>query len=340
MKYPKYKKQDGAVAIIVSITIMAILSLIVISFSQLMRREERQSLDRHLSSQAYYAAESAINDAAAALSRGDINANHNTCKRLLGSGPLDSPVLDSALDVEYSCVTLSSDPTSLEFDSVPTNQSVQTELHSRDSAGNPSYLDNIDVTWQNPSGPNEFANDAVTEALPQNWDVNQVGLLRFEIFRLVDATGTYNRNALLNDRRIYWFYPNAGGTETADWTTTTNGSIINGSCSGNSCTVKLDGLPAGSFVVRMRSHYAATKVSIKGNLTAAGGTAYFYGAQVVVDATGKANDVLRRISARIAINETYPIPEYAVQAFDGICKDIDVVTAPLPGSVTYDPECQ
>jgi Tfp pilus assembly protein PilX len=328
MRFNNFKKQDGAVAIIVSVTIMAILSLIVISFSQLMRREERQALDRHLSSQAYYAAESAINDAAAALTRNEITANFNNCT----GSPLDRPVLDATLDVEYSCVTLSSDPTSLEFDSVSTNQSVQTELHSRDSSGLPSNLQSLKITWQNPTGDNYFVNNASTVSVPQTWPAQQVGLLRFEIFRLVDVTGTYNRDALLRDRRIFWFYPNLGGAGTVDWTAT-NGAIVNGNCTNSptgSCTVDLTGLPGGSYVVRIRSIYTDSKVSISG--TNAAGIAHFIGAQVVVDATGRANDVLRRISARIAINQTYPIPEFAVQAFDGICKDIDVT---LPGTVSY-----
>ena len=60
------KNQDGIVSLIVSITIMIIISLVVISFARLMRTEQEQALDRQLSSQAFYAAETAVNDVACA----------------------------------------------------------------------------------------------------------------------------------------------------------------------------------------------------------------------------------------------------------------------------------
>jgi hypothetical protein len=57
------RREGGFVSIIVCMIIMTILSLITIGFAQIMAREQRQALDRQLSSQAFYAAESGVNDA-------------------------------------------------------------------------------------------------------------------------------------------------------------------------------------------------------------------------------------------------------------------------------------
>src|SRR4051812_31465613 len=57
------KNEDGLVALLVVGILIILLSLVTVAFTKLMGREARQSLDRVLSTQAYYAAESGINDA-------------------------------------------------------------------------------------------------------------------------------------------------------------------------------------------------------------------------------------------------------------------------------------
>ena len=57
-------------SIVISIIIMVILSLIAISFARIMRQEQQQAYERQLHTQAYYAAESAVNDV-----RREINQN-------------------------------------------------------------------------------------------------------------------------------------------------------------------------------------------------------------------------------------------------------------------------
>ncbi len=63
-------KQDGFASIVIAIIMVIVLSLITVGFAQLMRTEQRSALDKQLSSQAYYAAETGVNDAAKALNAG------------------------------------------------------------------------------------------------------------------------------------------------------------------------------------------------------------------------------------------------------------------------------
>jgi Tfp pilus assembly protein PilX len=55
-------RQAGMVSIMVTMILMVVLSLIVIGFAQIARRNSRQSLDRQLSTSAFYAAEAGVND--------------------------------------------------------------------------------------------------------------------------------------------------------------------------------------------------------------------------------------------------------------------------------------
>ena len=62
--------QEGLVSITVSLIIMIIITLVVSSFALIVRREQRRTLDRQLSQQAFYAAEVGIADAQSAIKAG------------------------------------------------------------------------------------------------------------------------------------------------------------------------------------------------------------------------------------------------------------------------------
>ncbi|HET6924792.1 MAG TPA: pilus assembly PilX N-terminal domain-containing protein, partial [Candidatus Saccharimonadales bacterium] len=59
--------ERGMVSIMVTLVMIIVITLIVIGFAQVVRRNQRETLDRQLSTQAYYAAETGINDAYKAM---------------------------------------------------------------------------------------------------------------------------------------------------------------------------------------------------------------------------------------------------------------------------------
>lgn len=65
---PLHSNQAGLVSFMVVTIIMIVLTLIVLAFARLVQREQVQTLDRQLNAQAFYAAESGINDAVRELS--------------------------------------------------------------------------------------------------------------------------------------------------------------------------------------------------------------------------------------------------------------------------------
>jgi hypothetical protein len=346
--------QQGVVSILVSVIIMIILTLIAVGFAQIMRREQRQALDRQLSAQALYAAETAINDATLAFANGEISANYSDCDTSTGPAALNQNVLDVDLGVSYTCVTLDSYVQSLEYDSIGLEKTKQTLINPVDQNGNQEPLNNLKIFWE---GTNETSFGSLANATnpdfptPSSWPSGRPGLLRVEIIPLRNGgNDLISRNVLMdsnnNDgRKVFFLYPSSGGTPTTiNWTSAgINGGVFSGNCDESDasrrkdCVVTIDSLPGAggggySYLLRIKSIYRATSVSVIGNLGGVGNPdAYFSGAQIVIDATGKANDVLRRVRANVTIDNEYPIPEFAIQSYDGLCKRLQI----LDTSVTY-----
>jgi Tfp pilus assembly protein PilX len=67
ISHQRQSSQSGMIAILVTLLMMIIISLLVLGFAQVSRHEQGNTTNTQLSTQAYYAAESGINDAGAAI---------------------------------------------------------------------------------------------------------------------------------------------------------------------------------------------------------------------------------------------------------------------------------
>lgn len=327
------KDQGGAVAIVVSVIIMVILTLVAISFAQLMRREERQALDRQLNSQAYYAAESAINDAVAAIKNGGIDeiAGLNRCKR--GEGALSAPVLDDSAGISYSCVTVDMTPGDLVYEGLSLETSSFIELRAVNGSGNNVTLNRLKISWEDPNNNTSFRTYSMNSPnLPSPSDWNSPGMVRVEIIPLpAGSGGLLDRAAMLAVRKVFYLYP-AGRVSSPQYGYSTDtGSVLAGSCNATNmprdCSVDITNLPGNAnytYVLRMRSIYKPVDVTVTGTTSngGAGSDVMFGGAQYVIDATGKAADVLRRIRAHVSLDSSPLLPEYVLQSFSGVCKEM------------------
>lgn len=77
------------------------------------------------------------------------------------------------------------------------------------------------------------------------------------------------------------------------------------------------------YYARIKSVYTSANVKVDGR--AAGVSVAFANAQVLVDSTGKANDVLRRIQVRLPFNPQPIRPEASIQTQEPICKLYTVI---------------
>jgi hypothetical protein len=319
-----HKNQSGIVAIMVTIIVMLVISLIVLGFANIVRREQRQSLDRQLNTQAFYVAESGVNYAVQQIKDLGLSAAPIADKDDCGSdavfpGPGGSYDIDPANNVKISCLLVDPSPPSLKYDHIGTDQSRIIPVRSADG----SPINTITFSW-------EDTDDATTSAatcasnFPRavSWSAScGAGILRFDL--VPTPPSGFDRSFLINSTMTAFLRPRPGGVSTLSYGSATTGLNGQGAapevkCNGTGahlCTLTVDSLGAISYLIRVKSIYKPNKLTITANTD-------IIGTQAVIDSTGKANDVLRRIQVRVPTTNLSDdlFPEFAIQSVETICK--------------------
>lgn len=343
-----HRAQSGLVSIIVTLVFLSVITLITISFAFLMRREQQQVLDRQLSTQAFYAAESGINDTIAKLKQdSDAVGNIDSCDQ--DSAKLGfSQDLDSNGIVKYTCILVDQTPPTLQYQSVSTDNSTVVKLFTDDPGG----IGKLEISWQDKDGSTLFAtNDKyylptkTFQAKEASGDIaatfaNHTGILRTNI---IPVPSPLNRAKLNAAARTYFLYPvEAGQVSTSDASadvsdSATDGAFLSGECDTKTpdpyfCNSTIDKLGGETTVyLRLKSIYKDTSVNIAA-YNPSGNPVKLIGGQAVIDATGKANGVLRRIQVRVPLSADYDYPEFSLESLNDICKRLAV----WPGGSTND----
>lgn len=329
-----HNQQSGLVSIIVAIIFITIISLVTTSFALLSRREQRQALDRQLSTQAFYAAESGINDAVQAAKSGPINITD--CGQASSLSDSGSQLNDA---LSYTCVLVDEKPKTLEFAPVTTDDSTIVKLQAAVPIGK------IRISWQDFEGSNVFA-DNDKYYLPQaSWNTdhpdtsyaNNTGILRTT---LIPITSNMTRQGLIDASQTLFLYPKASSTvnQSGNYNyqpgQVNQGEYIDGQCNASNntasrpryCNVDINGLNGTTtYYLRLKGIYRNARVTIQAFDTSGSDAnpLALESGQIVVDATGKATDVLRRVQVRVPVFTTYKTPEAALETTETICKKIE-----------------
>jgi hypothetical protein len=322
------QNQQGLAAIMVTIILMLVLTLIVLSFAKISRREQRNALDRQLSTQAFYAAESGINDARAAVKTWATSANPVEQAKLksdymsdcttfasppIANLPLGIPLAGSGA-ASYTCVFVDPSPTSLEF--TKSNKPQIFPIEDKNGVA----ITSLEIEWDDGSGGNDFSGCPPLNNNPQSLPPGSgcdAPVLRVE---LVDGSTPGG----LTSSKVYFLYPSPSGAGTLSYASPTGTTALGNCTVGTSkkCEVTLGGLSATKYYVRIKSIYKPAAMTISAN----GGNVQFIGAQAILDATGKATDVERRIQVRIKTNTLATnVPLYGLEGNDQICKKYSLV---------------
>jgi len=327
MKQTLNKNESGLASIVIAILIVIILSSMVFGFSQIINREQRQSLDKQLSSQAFYAAESAINDATKAISEQNFIVDKTDCAPYpSGGGPAalsgNSNKLTGDGNVKYTCLLIDQKPSTLEYKSVRTDHAVAFPVAAADG----SAISSVSFSWRSTEKGYDQFRGSSDRAFSTSGSWNSTGLLRVDIVSV--GAGNFDRTNLENGAKTFYLYPNAGGDGVTPTTIpygSESGAIVNGACgpasSGDAakCNVQITGLPGVKSYVRLISVYNPVSVSIKATNSAGVPVNDLKDAQTDVDATGMAGDVVRRINVRIPRQST-DLPDFAIASMDSLCK--------------------
>jgi len=315
--------EAGMVSIMVTMILMIVISLLVLGFAQVSRRNQRQSLDRQLSTQAFYAAESGVNDVrnliSTALDNGQVIPNKKSCADT-GNGFYSALNKNLTSNVSYSCILVNPSPKELSYNSITDTGTIIPLI-----SGNGTNFSNITIKLTTKTGSTTPSNGCKTTTnlvfTPTTTWTCGYGVLRFD---LVPVSGNKTTADLQNQVRTVFAVPytpstNAGG----NYNFAGDGNAVRGMhCDNTACTLTIEGLSTDKYYMRMQSIYQDVALTMTGK-DSNGADATFNGAQIVIDSTGKAEDVLRRIQVHIPADgdgNKNQLPDNALQSTDSVCK--------------------
>ena len=351
------RDEQGMVSILVSMIMIIVISLIVIGFAQVSRRNQREALDNQLSTQAYYAAESGVNAAAQYFSNPLALTMQPTtdCKTFItGAKYLNSSygqrdsinVLDYDSSTQYTCLMVNPTPGTLE--ATPVKQETNTVWRLANASG--LAFKQLAFQWSAPATNPGTGTCATVTKFPsyKAWQSD----CRFGILR-VDLADTANTNAaaLESGKGVVTFYlvPSSSAAATYPYAITVPtdtelnaansaackggnhtacpAQIINANCPAGAATCKIAiNLANGStdYYARITMMYKDSADLIMSGMDNAGAPSQFKDAQALIDSTGQSQDELRRIQVRIPLNApSSAMPSYSLMSTATVCKQIN-----------------
>lgn len=325
--------QRGVASLIITMVTMVVISLIVVGFATISRREQRQSLDQQLSTQAFYAAESGVEDAKSVIKafqasnpNKPIPAKPDCTGDPSGLYPASAAKtsIDQAYNVSYTCLTVDPSPKSLQFNGV-NEHSLVIPIKTVDP------ITSVRLTWS-PTAPPAVASTNcpnttnMTLRQQSNWNCGY-GMIRADVTPTDSASNPLNRANLTGNTVTSFFEPlSAGAPGTIDYASSrSKPNIVGAKCvttggAYGTCQATIEGFTGDirSLSLRISSLYQPSNLKIE----ALDGIApqKINGVQAAIDSTGKAGDVLRRINVRLPVVARSLLPDYALQSNSSICK--------------------
>lgn len=333
--------QSGMASIMITMITMIVVSLIVLGFATISRREQGNTLDQQLSTQAFYAAESGVEDARNIIMN-DVKTNkpvlpRTNCTSNAGGAtyPTGSKmVLDSAHSVSYTCLLVNPALTDAEYDGVG-EQSTVVPINATQT------ISSLVITWRPTNNQSPYRTNCpastTTSFKPAGQWTCDYGLLRMD---LVPTQGALTRAGLESSTLSSFLEPlKAGGNANVSYSGNVGKANVTGVVCGNGagaqCKVTITGLVASdNLALRLSSYYQESNIKIEAYH---GGTLLTTSGQVAVDVTGDAAGVLRRIQVRIPTNDTSNlVPNYAAQSNAAVCKrfEVDKTYFHIPNDIT------
>jgi len=351
----RFNRQAGMVSILVTMILMIVISLIVLGFAQVSRRNQRQTLDRQLSTQAFYAAETGVNDVrdilGDALSAGTTVYAKSTCGLPSGAAGAQYARLSSDAQissdgsVKYTCVMVDPAPKTLVFGDVGTTSIVVPAISG---SGNP--LTTLKLVWHTKDDTTTPTNNCPNTtnnvfSTVSNWQCGY-GVLRVD---MVPTNGTFNASDLQNRTMTSFMVPqrpgSPGAVSSVGFSTGGANNRPGVACTNANCTMTITGLSSNQYYLRISSTYK-NAANLQISATDASGAVGLSGAQAVIDSTGRAQDVLRRIQVHVPLTPSSQnqLSDYAIQSTDSICKRFVVMgglfNSVVSGVSSTNPLCQ
>lgn len=352
------KSQEGVVSLLVTMVLMIVVSLIALGFAQIARRNQGQELDQQLSTQAFYAAESGVNDAAQIISTALASSTPPTGSELdrtscsaAGYDSMYLPLnttnsLSSTSNVAYTCILVNGEPGEIQtaVDTVSKIIPINTT----------SNIGSIKLSWSTQGTSTTPTSSCPTTAkLPKASTYTNcgIGVLRVDLLPVDSAAfAGATPSTLAKETLTFFAVPtpqgNGGTVSTVNYagptsSTSNTNNIIPAKCVNTApdCTVTI-AIPAAyqtheAYEMRVSSEYEGSNLSLSA-ASPSNTNLPISGAQVLIDATGRAQNVVRRIQVYVPIGmQSNQLSDYAIQSTDSICKRFIVMQGSNPSNGYY-----
>ncbi len=317
--------QSGFASITIALILVILLSLLTVGFAQLARREQRTALDKQLASQAYYAAESGVNDVLNEIKNFDLASNSSllaNAKTNCVNLPHSNPEINANTGVKYTCVLINLKPDSLVYSGVSPDSD---RIVKFSNEGGDGSLSSFTISWSSADGkttPRGNFNNEKTNV----W--NSPAALQVSLTPLSDVS----RDGLINNTMTVYLYPTGPPSNPVTYPSPT-GVKASGGCNNNGCKTTFNitnPAPGNTYLVRILNYYDKSDISIGNARDNVGNSMTFVDAQAQVDVTGKAKNVLKRIQVRLPLHPSVDLPANSLEA-QNICKRFG--TAPTVAGV-------
>lgn len=296
--------QVGMSSILFAMVFVIVLSLLAVGFATLIRTDQQQVLDKTLSFQAQYAAETAINRKAAELIKTPTTADSPNC------GPANSTLnlgglSGSIAQAEVTCITWQSTTDSLEKDQLSTDPYI-TKLKTSES---PAVPHKVTFSWASTTAKtSNYGTVATINSNLPTIDSNNVPILRLAI-----------ANSDLSNLKRMYFVPSSNGS--ANIAAPVDGGVYAAHCSSGTCDVSFTYSTDNSWV-SMMTLGGPVHVTVQA-LDSSNNPLLLSGAQATIDANARSQDVTKRIRAKVPLVPQTWNPGFALSA-NAACKDFKV----------------
>lgn len=323
-------RQSGIVSLAISIIVGILLTIIVVSMIQVMIRVQREATDGDLSTQAYYAAESGVEEALLTL-QNKLKTNSLTEMDFANTCTTGAPQANGSL---YTCQRVTHltnqlsgvierdgqpvqiDLSDIPFDHIVLSWNSQADCNNNSSGGcsgvgTPTY--SLPANFPGASGAlgiNTWHNPAVPELTTVSFPVNRSSI------RASDVTLTTS------------VIKPGSSTSTQAYTT----SPVNGDCSNPisatpggpgsyNCQIELDSFGSGAHIIRLRARYAGMHYLMR-FFDSANNPIPVPDQFATIDVTAQSGDVFRRIVYKVRLVSGTANVDYAIYSDTNICKNI------------------
>ncbi len=291
--------QEGASSLLFTLVMIIIISLLAIGFSVITTNDQKATLDKAVSLQAEYAAQSGINSVVEGIINHNSAVSQSSTSTCTPTGGV-IPTFPNPNNTRITCLKWSYSPQSLVYSSA---NSLSTIINPVNASGIPTNISEVDITW----GPSDstakttytsFTNSSLSGVVSDNFPILKIVTANFDMSNL---TTTYVVPVSGSSSVVALGSPGINII-----------SVGCGATSAKTCTAKLNALqwtvnsanslcPSTNCGLLTTSSFDGSPLSVNISGIGNSGPVQFLNSQVQIDSTAQNGNTVKRLVAGYTI---------------------------------------